>query len=459
MSKDPANITLPSEKTENIIHKSSVENQLLLFKSIVINMNEGVLISEANTSDRSEPKIIYINNAYTKITGYSLEELAGQSLQILRGPKTDPETVKKIDNAFFKGLPLQAEIVNYRKDGAEYWIELNSVPVKDAKGFPIYWISIQRDITERKKAEEKIKRLYKRIRESINYAKRIQQSILPGMQLIRKSFPDSFILFKPKDVVSGDFTWFYKKNDDYFIAAVDCTGHGVPGAFMSIIGNDLLNEIVIDKNIDDPAKILGFLKEGVNRTLHQSELDTQSDDGLEIAFCRINLNKKQIVFSGSHRPLYFIHNGQLTQYKGDLVTIGGKSRLLQNKKASLNLTSEYNSDFSKFEIQNPKLEIRNSKSEIRNSKLEIRKLKGLKFSNHIIKFRKNDAIFLFSDGLQDQFSENGESKYGSKRLRENIVNNLHLTMDELYNLFNKDFEQWKGSSNQIDDVLLIGIRF
>jgi len=291
----------------------------------------------------------------------------------------------------------------------------------------------------KRKANEQLEQLNSKlaetngkITESINYALRIQQSILPTPKLILKYFPQSFVMYKPKDVVSGDFPWMFKKGDDYYIAAVDCTGHGVPGAFMSIIGHSLLNEIVRDKNIEDPAEILISLHEGVNLTLKQTEEDSKSNDGMEVALCKINFKKQLVEFSGANRPLYFLNNAELIQYNGDSIPIGGNDYKIRLRK---------------------KLKKNNAESEHSDHPIEI------KFTNHKIKFKKNDAIFLFSDGLPDQFGGPKGLKYGPKQIKEKIMDNQHLSMYELSDFFNAEFEEWKGSSKQIDDILFIGVKF
>ncbi len=270
------------------------------------------------------------------------------------------------------------------------------------------------DITEAKQIELEIKDKNKKINESINYAQRIQSSILPSTAIIQEYIPKSFIFYLPRDVVSGDFPWFFKKDDVLYISAVDCTGHGVPGALLSFIGYFLLNNIV-DHDVNYSAgQILDKLHFGVRSTLKQDRIDADARDGMDIAFCRINLKKKELQYSGAHRPLYLLRNGELLEYKGNRKAIGG---IPHRKKAEKD------------------------------------------FVNYAIEIIKGDKIFIFSDGMPDQVGGAEGRKYSPQRIRSIIVENKDLDMQQYESLFSTDFKKWKGKSKQIDDVLLIGIEF
>jgi len=270
------------------------------------------------------------------------------------------------------------------------------------------------DITEAKKIELEIKDKNNKINESINYAQRIQSSILPSTSIIQEYLPKSFIYYVPRDVVSGDFPWFFKKEDILYIAAVDCTGHGVPGALLSFIGYFQLNNIV-DHDINYTAgQILDKLHYGVRTTLKQDRIDADARDGMDIALCRINLKKKELQYAGAHRPLFLLRNGELIEYKGNRKAIGG---IPHRKKAEKD------------------------------------------FINHTIEIVKGDKIFIFSDGMPDQVGGGDDRKYSPQRIRDNIVNNKDFTMQQYASLFASDFKKWKGKNKQIDDVLLIGIEF
>jgi PAS domain S-box-containing protein len=270
------------------------------------------------------------------------------------------------------------------------------------------------DITEAKRIEQEIQDKNRKIEDSINYAQRIQSSILPDNRIIQEFIPKSFIYYRPRDVVSGDFPWYFKKGDDIYIAVVDCTGHGVPGALLSFIGYFLLNNIVDHESEHTASSILDSLHYSVRRTLKQEDNEAEARDGMDIAFCKINYQKKELQFSGAHRPLYLLRNGELEEYKGDRKAIGG----IPHKK-----------------------------------KLES------DFTNYKIEFKRGDKAFFFSDGLSDQLGGPEITKYTPKRVRDIIVENKHLTMEEFNSFFADDFKKWMGENRQIDDVLLIGIEF
>ncbi len=269
------------------------------------------------------------------------------------------------------------------------------------------------DISELKEIQEEIKRKNAKITDSINYAFRLQNSIMPSQRLMKQCFPDSFMFYLPRDIVSGDFPWLYKKGDDIYIAAIDCTGHGVPGAMLSLIGYFILNQIVSQPNNLSPDQILHEMHKGVKQTLRQDMGGLSARDGMDVALCKINAKNRHMEFSGAHRPLYHVHEGKLFEYKGTRSAIGG---------------------------------------------IAVPGRPEPEFTNYKIKVSDNDCIYLFSDGLPDQFGGPNGNKYFPKRIKQMIVKNHAKSMKEMYELFNKDYKNWLGKGTQIDDVLLIGIR-
>lgn len=271
---------------------------------------------------------------------------------------------------------------------------------------------VANDITERKQIELEIEQKNKNITESINYAYRIQSAILPDTRLIQKYLPNSFIYYRPRDIVSGDFPWFFKKNDDIFIAAVDCTGHGVPGALLSLIGYFLLNNIVDHDKDVTAGEVLDELHVGVRKTLRQDTGEAYGRDGMDIALCKINYSKMQLQYAGAHRPLYMYKDKELKQYKGNSKAIGG---IPDEDKEEPN------------------------------------------FINHMINISPGDKIFFFSDGLPDQIGGPRGRKYQAVRIRAIIEENPEFNMEQFADFFAKDYLEWKGDNKQIDDVLLIGV--
>jgi PAS domain S-box-containing protein len=270
------------------------------------------------------------------------------------------------------------------------------------------------DITEAKRIELEIADKNRKIEDSINYAQRIQSAILPDNKFIREYLPKSFIFYRPRDVVSGDFPWFFKREDSLYIAVVDCTGHGVPGALLSFIGYFILNNIVDHEREYTAAEVCDLLHNGVRHTLKQNREDASGRDGMDIALVKYSPKRKEIHFAGAHRPLYFLRDGELTEYKGDRKAIGGIP--LGNKPEK-------------------------------------------NFTDYIIPVQPGDKVFFFSDGLTDQLGGSEFKKYSPARVRDQIVNNKDFAMEQYHDLFDKDFFGWKGKEKQIDDVLLIGIEF
>ncbi len=273
---------------------------------------------------------------------------------------------------------------------------------------------IGHDITEAKRIEQELQFKNRKIEDSINYAQRIQSSILPGINQIQQYFSRSFIYYKPRDVISGDFPWFFPKSNAIYLAAVDCTGHGVPGALLSFIGYFLLNNLVDREKDNTASEICDLLHQGVRYTLKQNTEYADARDGMDIAFLKIIPGSREINFCGAHRPLYFIRKGQLTEYKGDRKAIGG---------------------------------------------IPNRKRPEAPFINHVIKYKSGDKIFFFTDGLADQLGGPEIKKYSPARIRDIITANPDLTMTQYRNYFMKDFEKWMGKFKQTDDVLIIGIEF
>ena len=290
-------------------------------------------------------------------------------------------------------------------------MQVHAIPEYDEQGLLESVLVVSHDITERKKIELEVGYQHKKISESINYAKRIQGAILPNPRLIDRVLTDSFILNKPRDVVSGDFPWFTQVKQEIFMAAVDCTGHGVPGALLSLVGYFLLNDIVRSRKITEPGKILDLLDEAVATTLRPDE-DAGTKDGMDICLCKINLETKEVVYAGAHRPLYVMRNGVLEEIKGNRFPIGGG--IFKNQTS---------------------------------------------FSSSTLKLNQGDSIYFCSDGYCDQFGGPQGKKFGTKQLRD-IISKIHtLPMKEAKAIFEDVWETWRGNQKQTDDVLLIGIKF
>nr|MBA3970862.1 SpoIIE family protein phosphatase [Bacteroidota bacterium] len=265
------------------------------------------------------------------------------------------------------------------------------------------------------KVEERTQELAQKnkdITSSIQYAKRIQLAILPPLEQVFKYFPESFILYKPKDIVSGDFYWFGVKDGKKIIAAVDCTGHGVPGAFMSMIGHNLLNQIISENGITEPDEILNALHRGVQSALRQGTNVVDTSDGMDVSICCIDSNNEVLRYAGAYRPLFIVNKDKFEKIDADKNPIGG-SQL----------------DFDR------------------------------KFTAHTVKINKGDAFYMASDGYADQFGGEKGKKFMVKRFNELLIAMYPESMEEQSKIMDKTFEDWKGTYQQIDDILVIGMKF
>lgn len=261
-----------------------------------------------------------------------------------------------------------------------------------------------------KKDKIKLEQKEKEITDSIKYAMRIQQAKLPDLNAIFSVFPDAFVLFKPKDIVSGDFYFFQEKSGLYYIAAGDCTGHGVPGAIMSMIGSERLEDAV-DKN-SDTSDVLKHLNIGIKRALRQSDNVESTRDGMDIALCAINKNTRIVKYAGANRPLWIVRKNanQLEEIKATKAAIGG-------------LTAD-----------------------------------DLYFNSHEIQLQQGDTIYLCTDGYADQFGGKEEKKLKTKKLKEILVNIQNKSMQDQQLFLNNFFETWRDGTEQVDDILIIGVQ-
>ncbi|MBI4929548.1 MAG: cyclic nucleotide-binding domain-containing protein [Bacteroidetes bacterium] len=262
---------------------------------------------------------------------------------------------------------------------------------------------------------QKLEVAYKDIRDSISYAKRIQQAILPNISDVYRALTQSFVYYKPKDIVSGDFYFFAEKNNKIMLGVADCTGHGVPGAFMSMIGHDMLNQIIIEKGITSPSEVLNHLEAGIRGALKQDMESSENKDGMDIALCSLGIQSAEceLQFAGAFRNLYLVRKGasEVEEVRADKNSIGGM------------LTGDTK-----------------------------------RFSNHQIFLNKGDAFYIFSDGYCDQFGGPGGKKFMSRQFQKLFLSIRHLSMKEQEEVIDKTFRDWKGDLEQIDDVLVIGVR-
>lgn len=250
----------------------------------------------------------------------------------------------------------------------------------------------------------------KNITDSLTYAQRIQEALLPSELYFRKHFPDSFILFRPKHIVSGDFYWIGERNNKIFIVAADCTGHGVPGALMSMIGLEIIEKTINEDEIEIPSKILSVLNKALEKTFRRDKnIGTIIRDGMDIGLCVIDIGKKKVGYSGAFLPLYLIRNGSLIETPADKIIIG------------------MNPDY-------------------------------LPYTDHEIDLMEDDMFYFFSDGYVDQFGGSENKKFMYRRFRYLLLTIHNFPVTDQKSILEENIRIWMGKNEQVDDIMVIGFR-
>lgn len=374
-------------------------------------------------------EIEYVNPSIKKVLGYEPQQLIGSSWKL-----TSENSVHDIYDLKSNTLQLLRQRKTVGKDNS-FTTERR---LRDTKGRDIWvlWnlslgpgnslVGIGQDITERKKAETALQTSHNRMAEknkevmdSIRYSQRIQRAILPPPEKLRSCFADAFVLYKPKDIVSGDFYWVHQNDGLTFLAAIDCTGHGVPGALMTVLANSLLKSIV-RSGVEDPGTILQLLDEGLAEEFNKQG-GVHPADGMDIALCVFDLEANKVRYSGAFRPLVRIRGGkEYTEYRAARYPIG------------------FFNDISK------------------------------NFETTEIELEKGDRFYLFSDGYIDQFggeqAGNGQylssgrgKKFNKKSFRNLLLEVQDLQMDEQEGYLEYAFNNWKQQLEQLDDLLVMGV--
>lgn len=371
-------------------------------------------------------KIVYVNPAASKFLQKDASDLMSMKINeldatmsivgfIANSLKMLKKTHQKVESELEINVDEEARIV-----------EMRAIPEFGESGDELESVLFQaHDVTQMKRQEELIKEKNKSIQDSINYALRIQRALLPEVQDYQKYFPKTFMMYFPKNTVSGDYPWFYHFDNVYYIAACDCTGHGVPGALLSIIGTLLLNHIVENSHDITAAHLLDKLHAAVRRALKQDDPDRPDNgrDGMELGLVRIDTEKHELQFAGAHRPMYYMRGEEFTEYKGTRKGIGG-----------IPLPGRPEPDFE----------------------------------NNVIEYQPGDRFFVFSDGLPDQLDGQKKKKYQAKRFKELLGRTTDQDIQGIYKEVYNDFiNVWMRQTpteteaeirtRQVDDVLLIGV--
>ena len=373
----------------------------------------------------------WVNEGFSRMYGYTIDELINEKNNII-GFDPNLEINDLISVWFGKKKTIIYETEKVTKSNDKIWVQTTLTPILDDNNKVKKLIAIDSDISNIKNAEEQIKQQNDEIQtqrdfalkqrdeisiqkqeiiDSIIYAKRIQTAVLPSKETIDKILSEYFILYKPRDIVSGDFYWIQQKDKKIIVAVSDCTGHGVPGAFMSLIGTSFINEIVNINNIINPNEILDNLKIRIINSLQQSSKDDSVRDGMDMSICVIDNDKNTLDFSGANNPIYIVRDDELIEVSPDKMPVS----IYKN-------------------ITKP-------------------------FTNHKINLSKGDLIYMFTDGYADQFGGEKAKKFKYRQFKQLFLQNREAGMFEQKIILDKTFERWSGNLEQVDDILVLGIRY
>jgi len=434
-------------------------------------LNKSAIVSVADKCG----KIIYVNEMFCKLSQYSEKELIGNNHRMLKSGLQDDCVFENMWKTISIGNTWRGEVVNEAKDGSYYWVDATIVPFKDKTGSIVKYVAVRFDITAQKRQQEELQRQAEAIKishmklkevnmelesktnrlqasekvlhkkkdeiqnanvklkaayeilnvtndtlekhnnmftDSIRYAKNIQNGLLPKDEVIKAIFPQSFIFHLQRDIVGGDFYWLNIKYGHAIFAVADCTGHGVPGAMLSMIGGNLLNQVVMEMNITDPGTILQELNKRIRSTFSHNNIATDVKDGMEIGICSYNLSNGSLAFAGAGRSLCYISADNDPEIiKGSIYGVGNGYQ-----KNSL-------------------------------------------YTSHQLKTNKGDSIYMCTDGYTDQFGGEQGKKFGKINFCSLISSMQHLSMVEQGHRIENNFNEWKSGNEQVDDVLVGGIRF
>lgn len=418
--------TVEQQKEELEQQKDQLEatNQELNKLSLVARQTDNAVVIMNAKGDYE-----WINEGFTRMYGYSFDELKNETTRNKIGRNASLKINDLVNIWFGDKQPITYESLNRHKDGYDIWVQTTLTPILDQNGEVTKLISIDTDISKLKAAEFEIQRQRDEIQrqrdialaqrdeilqqkieitDSIRYAERIQSVILTSGSNLNQLFPESFIINLPKDIVSGDFCWCHSEGGYRIIGVADCTGHGVPGAFMSLIGVNFLKEIVITHGFFMPNEILNLLRENIINALQQTGRDGENKDGMDISLITIDTKEKILYYSGANNPLWIINNNELISLEPDKMPI-----------------SIYRNVSDPFTLQSYRIQ-------------------------------ENDRIYMFTDGILDQFGGQDGKKLKSKRFIELLLKVQHLSMAEQKQYIQEFINDWQGHMEQVDDIFIIG---
>jgi len=402
-----------SEQVE--IKTAKLKTSEMQYRTLFDRSGDSIFIYDAETHD-----FLDCNETAVKMYGYSKEEIRTMKpYDFHRGE--DLEEIRKIIEAK-PDTPRTYE--HFTKSDKKIYVEVQSSEIVFNQKAAV--MSIVRDVTARREDAKKIESINKQLTGSIRYSKRILDAILRTKSEIKEVHENSFILFKPRDIVSGDFYWFHKTEGKSIIAAIDCTGHGVAGAFMSLIGNEILDDVVKKQNIVDPGKILSEMHKAVVATVRKGDNLGDAVGGMDVALCCIDYKTNTLEYAGAGRPLILMREGVEMVYPGNKYPVG----------LVLNKDGEYSDVYMN--------DNKSSNGVIKTKKIEV--LKG-------------DSVYMFTDGYCDQFGGEAGDKFMRERF-SNLLASIHTEhVQEQEEVLESTISEWQGDRPQVDDILVIGLKF
>lgn len=396
--KNPKVSLVQSKDREPMEESSLIIPRFSNFMPLLINADENMIhIQEDVIRREKEQLLVYKMRIKTK----------DDSLEIIRREQQIDLAEKEIAKARLL-ITTQNEKLSAQQSSMLLMVSL--LVLFSGSSFLVFTYYRQRQMASRE-----IESKNKQITDSISYARRIQQSILISEDSLQQYLPESFVFLQPKAIVSGDFYFIAPVGKKFLVAVVDCTGHGVPGAFMSLIGNRLLREIVVEKGIHDPALVLDHLHTGINDSLNQAETVENSQDGMDVAVCLIDPEAYMLVFAGAMNPAYLVCDQELHVLPADVSSVGGKNLRRRDKEKK-------------------------------------------KFTNKACQYNSGCMLYLFTDGYMDQFGGELDQKFNTKRFKQMLMDIQPLSAVEQKEIIATTLTHWKGERSQTDDILMLGIR-
>ncbi|NOZ45147.1 MAG: tetratricopeptide repeat protein [Chlorobi bacterium] len=401
------------------LQKKEIQEKTTVLETVNLELEKlSIAISEttnAITIMDSKGSFLWVNKGFTKLYELNIEEL-----RLTRGKNifectNDPAILMSLRNCIKKKVAIDYEFTTITKTGKKVQVQTTITPVLSKEGNIKNLISIDTDISKLKNAEKEIikqkneiSRKTNEITESILYSKTIQTALFPTNEIARKILPQSFIINMPKDIIGGDFFWLTEKEGYKIIAVADCTGHGIPGALMSMLGISFLNEIVLNKNIINTGKIIDNLREKIIQSLHQNVSEESSREGMDIAVCAIDVNNKTLNYSGANNSIIIIRKEKIIELSPDKMAV----RWQQNKNKPFTVKTENLVD--------------------------------------------GDAIFMFTDGFSDQFGGYNNTKFRKQQMKELFKEVASLKPALQKETIIERFNHWKKGEEQIDDIFILG---